>query len=533
MRDLLNIIQQLSDPKTLTEATRGLLYREKGDTFFKGNIENPEQVLVFDEVKYFPGMPGQYETPEEMIAVYQKLEKTLVIQPANNPNKSMKSFALLKMHDEATNEPIYFAKFFGQILPDMTGKWTNTELKDSLGYQLNKATSLKSSYSLKPADIFPPNSRFKNIQALYNAFKASDKTPKFLPGFSMLYGRASKLPVFTDSEKYLTAIRDDLGEIIGPVALIQGLDVGTGAEAARKDLLGPNGSWAGSAVSFPSGKTNGLVDSYIFTPEGLEVGISSKGEKGATASVKNINDGVIYVKTKGTDEQKKLLTKYAKQVKIINDVGTANTIEFPLRLGVDQGFISKETAFMIQELIREGAKSIDDIDMDENTKIELINLVQTKGAKDENMSNYNIGYRALASLAEAVADYINSDPLFGEACLKFLNSSPLIQLHAKAKQEKDGSVSISEFTSKYPPNFQGTVKLDPTKTYSSTGAGGRMGFAYNGKDADEPEKSTKSKAKINKELTKVAEPNKVTKLSQRVKAGGDVGRSKQSVVKKR
>lgn len=530
MRDLLNIIQQLSNPKTLTEATRGLLYREKGDTFFKGDIENPEQILVFDETKYFPGIPGEYDTPEEMIAAYQQLEKTISIQPANTPNKSMKSFALLKMHDEKTNEPVYFAKFFGKILPDMTGKWTNKEL---LGYQLNKATSLKASYGLKPADIFPPNARFKNIQALYNAFKASAKTPKFLEGFSMLYGGSPQLPVFDDSEKYLKAIRDDLGEIIGPVALIQGLDVGTGAEAARKDLLGPSGSWAGSAVSFPNEKNKGLVDSYIVTPEGIEVGISSKGEKGATASVKNINDGITYVKAEGTDEQKKLLTKYAKQVKMINDVGTAGTIEFPLRIGVEQGFISRETAFMIQELIREGVKSIDDIDMDENTKIELINLIQTKGAKDETMPNYNIGYRALASLAEAVADYINNDPLFGEACLKFLNSSPLIQLHAKANQGKDGSVSISGFTSKYPPNFQGTVKLDPTKTYSSTGAGGRMGFAYDGKDADEPEKPSKSKAIVNKELTKVAEPSKVTKLSQRVKDGGDVGRSKQAVVKKR
>lgn len=520
MRDLLNLIQQLSENVIITEKSRGLLYRAKGDRFFKGDRANPEQALIFDEAKYFPSQPGAYDTHEDMLAAYQKLEGKFEIFAVNNPSKAMKSFALLVLHDEKSNRPVYFAKFFGQIKPDMTGTWQN---KDLPGFQLEKETSLKSSYALKPSDIFPGSARFKNIQSLFGAFKLSEKAAHFVPGFSMLFGPKPQLPSFEDSEQYFTAIRDDLGEIIGPVALVQGLNCGTGAEAARRDLLGAAGSWKGSSINFPSEKNFGLVDSYILSPDGVEVGISSKGEKGATASVKNIGDGIDHVRTKGTEDQKKLLVKYANQIKILNDVATASTKDFPIRYGIKKGFIQESTARAILELIDEGAKEIPRGEFDEDTTIELINLTQTKGAKDVTMPNYNVGYHAMASLAELVADDINSDPVFGEACLKFLNSSPVIQLHLKATKTKDGTVTVAGFESKYPPNFKGTVKLDPSKNYSSTMAGGRMNFAYHGKDAgvdDEPVQSTKGLSKAAAQITgDVGTTNK-----PKTRKVGDVGR---------
>ena len=113
---------------------------------------------------------------------------------------------------------------------------------------------------------------------------------------------------------------DDLGETIGPIALIQGMNMGAGAEAARKDILGAKGSYDGSAINFPADKNNGLVDSYLLHPSGIEIGISSKGEKGASASVKNISDGVNTAREKG---QTKLLKTYAPQVEVIEEIGKA------------------------------------------------------------------------------------------------------------------------------------------------------------------------------------------------------------------
>jgi hypothetical protein len=92
------------------------------------------------------------------------------------------------------------------------------------------------------------------------------------------------------------------------------MNMGVGAEAARKDILGPKGSYAGSEINFPADKNNGLVDSYLLHPSGVEIGISSKGEKGASASVKNISDGVTTARNKGMT---KLLDTYAPLVVII------------------------------------------------------------------------------------------------------------------------------------------------------------------------------------------------------------------------
>jgi len=81
---------------------------------------------------------------------------------------------------------------------------------------------------------------------------------------------------------------------------------------------------------------------------------------------------------------------------------------------------------------------------------------------------------------------INSDPVFGEACLKFLNTSPIIQLHLNGS-DKAGNYTVTGFTSKYPPDFKGTVGLDAGKVYAATGTIGRVSFSYNGggdKDTD-------------------------------------------------
>lgn len=528
MRELINIIESYS---VLMEKSRGLLFRAAGDRFFKGDRANPESAILFDRAEYYPQQPGNYDTHEEMMQAYQQLEKKYHnLHAANKPTAANKAFAVLIFSDEKTRAPVYFARFFNTIKPDMAGTWKNSDLKTALGYQLEKETSLKASYNMKPSNIFPEPARFKNVYELLKAFKRAESVKAFVPGFEMLYGQPPQYPVFERAAEYYTAIRDDLGETIGPVALIQGLDCGTGAKAAARDLL-RGGDYSGSSISFPAGKTNGLVDSYIVTPTGVEIGISSKGEKGATASIKNIADGIAHVRgPKGSDEQKKLLKKYSKQVQLIERIGTATVIDFPLEYAMENNMLSEAGATAIKELINSGAKSLDQVELDENTAVELTNLIGYKGAKTE-LPNYNIGYHALAAIAEIVADTINGDPKFGEACLKFLNSSPIIQLHLTASKQKDGDVSVTGLTSKYPPNFKGTVELDTSKNYSATSAGGRMNFAYAGKDAglSDVDDTTSSKptptaAQARTSITQVLQPK--PRPNSEPKQSGNPGREK-------
>jgi hypothetical protein len=472
MRDLIDLLENI----LLTEKSRGLLYRDKGDGFFQGSLENPSAVITFDGVDYYPSMPGAYETPEETEEAWQQAEQTYPgIVWSNKPKGSNRAFAVLKFNGPKKGKKSYFGRFFNEIKPDMAGAWGNGELPG--GWQLNKTTSLKGSYyKLKPADLFPPNSNFATpsdcVAELGTNPKNNPAVPKIMPGMQELL--TGQLPIFENVGEMGTAIRDDLGETIGPIALIQGMINTQGAEAARKDILGPNGSYSGSSIYFPAAKNNGLVDSYITTPGGIEIGISSKGEKGALASVRNISDGIDVARQKGMTD---LLDSYAEEIKRIEEVGKLSSLEFPLKLGMEQGLINANQAKIILQLVKDGARSLDAVTMSKKDSAVLSGLMKDIKAKTDN-TRYNTGYHILSSLARKVVQQINTDPKFGEACLKFLNTSPIIQLHLNANMKGD-NVQVTGFSSKYPPDFKGTVGLDASKVYAATGIIGRVSFAYN------------------------------------------------------
>jgi hypothetical protein len=171
-----------------------------------------------------------------------------------------------------------------------------------------------------------------------------------------------------------------------------------------------------------------------------------------------------------------LLDQYAPQVEIIETIGKLSAVDFPIVYGIQQEIIDAATGQEIKKLIKTNGTSTDPAIQD------LMNDIK---AKTDN-PRYNVGYHALAALARRVAKNVNADPKFGEACLKFLNSSPIIQLHLNGSEKSD-SYKVTGFTSKYPPDFKGTVGLDATKVYSATGIIGRVSFSYNGggnKDTD-------------------------------------------------
>lgn len=475
MRDILNLLETI----LLTEKARGLLYRDPGDVFFQGTLEAPTAQITFEQVEYFPSLPGEYETPEEMAQAVDQIEATYPnIIWANKPTRASKAFAILTFEGPSPGQKTYFGRFFGTIKSDMSGQWGNADLPG--GWQLNKTTSLKGSYyKLKPADLFPPESRFDTPSDCVSAMGSrAGTTPdqlatidKTRPGMDQLL--SGQFPTFENVGSMATAVRDDLGETIGPIALIQGMPMGTGAEAARKDILGPKGTYAGASIYFPASKINGLVDSYITTPGGNEIGISSKGEEGAKASVKNIADGIAVARERNMTS---LLKKYANEVKIIERIGNTSSIAFPLEFGVEQGLITQDQASTILDMIKSGVKDLSEVKLNKQDRALFQEYMNAVNAKINN-PRYSVGFHILSRLAALVSANINT-PKFGEAALKFLNTSPIIQLHMNVSG-KD-SVKVTGFTSKYPPNFTGTVGLDASKVYSATGTNGRVSFAYNG-----------------------------------------------------
>jgi hypothetical protein len=169
-------------------------------------------------------------------------------------------------------------------------------------------------------------------------------------------------------------------------------------------------------------------------------------------------------------------------------------------------------------MTKTGIKDLKQVKMSSDDRKVFMDLM--KDIAPTNNPRYNVGFHILASLARRVVAEINKDPKFGEACLTFLNISPIIQLHMQTRTTGD-DVAVTGFTSKYPPNFNGTVALDASKVYYATGVNGRCTFAYNGGGdgdnkllpGDGPEPVQPKKAK-----TSVADLDSYTQKSTGLKA---------------
>ena len=130
--------------------------------------------------------------------------------------------------------------------------------------------------------------------------------------------------------------------------------------------------------------------------------------------------------------------------------------------------------------------------IDKYLKDEILHHVDSKTNKPEEMSEnakklfiafgsrasspgYNIGLVLLANCAKKVAEKLNDDNKFQEACRAFLNQASIIQVYTDAKVV-DGDVHITGFRTVYPPNFDGKVIIDAGKNYTSTAIKGKFSF---------------------------------------------------------
>jgi hypothetical protein len=345
----------------------------------------------------------------------------------------------------------------------MAGKWGNDGIP---GYELNIKSSKKAKSGLKPTDIFQLGKSFGSAGEILADAKTKLE-PNLSAGLDMLLQK--QMPIFPGEKERLAAIRDDLGETISVVALWQGM-IGDEAEAARKFLL-KNQPWSSCSITFPAGKNNGLVDSVLRPKKGVAIGISAKGAAGAKASASNIWAGVELLRSTG---QQDVVDQYKDAVWILETINRETAVNGPFILGIEYGLCTEDDRILGLEAIKNGYKQVPNDPKWNNIKQLMSHIATQKSTAP----NYSIGYHALAGLAKQVADTINSgDVNFSEACLVFLNSSPLIQIHTDAKPDGDG-VMITSFRPIWPPQFKGQVKLNAGKSYYTTDAINKFAFGF-------------------------------------------------------
>jgi hypothetical protein len=406
-----------------------------------------------------------------------------------------RAFAIAVFNVVDSDKKIAFVKWITKIDPDSLGQWDNNELG---GFIFQGGRTLKNLSGFKPTNLLPTQTKFANPRAILNALKTNlqnaDQGKQIYQDLETLVN-TGKFEFSIPASK-TAAIRDDLGEIIGPIMLWMNKIPQT--DAAKRALL-KGKSWNSCSIEFPNIMNAGLVDSYLVTPDGVRIGISSKGNKGATASVSNIYDGIETLRDQNSDLLKKAHVK--KLEKLIDILVKEKTRESPLTLGITMGLITQDQAQAIRDSFeknrferdqlkrklkasRKFDSSVDPLKAQlDSGPMKLASDIQNSEFYQNQTVGYTIGFHALAMVAKAVVEKINQGPDFSRAALDVLNSSSLIQLHMYTKFRPDankttGKLTLDKWEVIFPMEFTGKLEISSEKSYWFSGQKGRMTFKY-------------------------------------------------------
>lgn len=463
-----SFIQQKAHPKVkqqagLTESimseSKGIMGRVTGDKFTKG-----DQQLEFQGVTVYPEDNQQFESSDQRDAAVAEFEKQLgtKIQWSNNPNKGTLAFGIATLTDPLSNDkPTYWGRYFKAKMVNMMGAWDNSQVPS--GWKLQKAGSLKLDIGIDPQSLIKSENLHGSIDDIINTVAANSQgheiQAELIGGLNQI--KSKQNPVFEGSIQHLPALRDYFGEIMGPCALMAGMVKGQAEDANRQLLKGIG--WDKCKVFWPQSMNYALVDSVFVGLNGEEVGVSSKGGKGARASAKNIADVI-------NKAPPNLVKKYKTTVNIIKIVEAESALNAPFRLAELLGILPLGLEKEISTYVKTGKTDYEKLS--KNAK-ELFKY----GTPRQDVPGFNTGYALLALLAKKVAVEVNKKPEFSDGCIAFLNQSSIVQIYCKMGKQGDDA-RVTGWDAVYPPNFQGRVVLDGSKNYYSSRIGGKFAFGF-------------------------------------------------------
>lgn len=484
MRDILDKLNQLLE-------STGLANRKPGDIF--KNKEGDE--ISFNKIEFYPRNGGKFDSAQLNSAI-QKLGSD--IQWQNNPNKSGGGIAVVTFDTE--RGPIQYGFFRKEIYPN---KLDNKIKNDSIpGYNFGGKAAEKVQSGLTPQDLLTKRDNLTQDQIIEQLVKKlGEDNP--LVQVAIRVSKNEKFPIKFPAPAGIsyTGFRDYFCEILQPMALQNGQYEGNAGEAAATFL---DGSFAGTLISFDAAKNAGLSDSILSTTEGKYVKISTKGGKGAQASVKALSDSLRELQASPIG--KKLLETYKETVDIIDKILARGQVGAPLYLGVKYNIISEDEAKQILNL-----RKLPPIDLKNIDQLEISdNLKKLAKERDTDMpETTNLFYHLIASIAHLGAKEVNNKTDFSKAATDILNNGALVQVYTVSNQNKD-EWSLESFETVYPSKNIKGVYLSAGKNYFSTQIKGNYTFVIDktGKKPKEENSDTEGVSTLptisNKEFTKTA-----------------------------
>jgi hypothetical protein len=270
------------------------------------------------------------------------------------------------------------------------------------------------------------------------------------------------------------------GEIVGPHALATNqLVVGNYLEAEKEllDKIKPGLKWTGMTnIDFPADEAEELIDSYLISPDGIRVGISSKdGGGGAKASAVSISNTLEENRSRIEEMYPNFLSdpknkQYFAYLDIIKEPGVKNQI---YKLAAQVKLITTSERDKLISLLAKGGTEL-------NNAQAIMDIVGDKfyatcmdpatyKPRDTTSTRYRVLYHFSAGLAKLTAARMNADV---ESLDRFfrtiLESSNMVQVKAKFKMQGDDKGMFTQFNVIYPPVFDGTIRFHPFKKTAAT-----------------------------------------------------------------
>lgn len=375
------------------------------------------------------------------------------LQFSNNPNKA----AMMTVWKTEDGRRVAFVRYGQKTDISQHGNaWTNTQFKNEYGFTLKDSKVTHSeTVKAKPSDLIGGTSL--SPAGILRVVKKSDlKEPLKGIVYNILlqvYNGTSE-PV-TGAAEYKQVIEKYVGEMAGPIALLQSPNLLTGDwEKAQQDLLVDKSFTDLSRITFPPGRSTPLVDSFV-SGGGDRVGISSKAKGGVAASLKSI---VHILNTNEFDD--KFYTKYKLFIDAINIISDNTSMSGPLKLGQMYGMIDRTDAEEIVLLSKTGDKEY--LGNSKNIKKLLKSYPDAKFEHD----NYTVGFHMMAGLARLIAKHLNAKrpTTFFK---KVLSRISFIQIHSHVRKSGEDLV-FDRFNVKYPAVFDGKIHFNAGSNYYAT-----------------------------------------------------------------
>ena len=429
--------------------SKGFVNRKSGSIYY--NPSNKNDTIVFNRLITLPQNKSKFDTVEERDKALEQFDNRFII---NKPNKGLMALYIIHMSDG------YYIKYcknsqrpegiLGHIPPGVKNK--NHE-----GYIHDCSISNSERLKLKPSDIFSdenPKTPTDIVESIKKSYIPEDIKQQWCAHLNgMING---KIVPMIDGYDNANAHEKYLGELSAPIALLKSL--------TDKDIL----DHKNYKIVFPLSVTNAMIDSYLISPAGKKIGISSKAKTGggASASLSGILDILDEIKNKES-----IMEKYGDVIDIMQIIHRNNAVEGVLNIAIKYYLISHKEREIILDMhknIKQGnSNNISDI-----TK-NLSKIMNFYVANTDNQK-YDIVWHILAALAKMASDRLNISPV-SDAIKEIFKHSNIIQIYAGMSKRKN-DLTMNTFKTVLLSDFDGRVFIDSTKNFYGTGIQGKLNF---------------------------------------------------------